>query len=252
MKPKQDLDAYIRRLNKITETVTTNETHYGRRHFYKFPMTEDDEQAVEPQPAASQEQPLPDNGQQGEQPVDTMAGDDMGAGTDDVGAGDDTMGVGDESIGGDEMGATGQDMTGGDTMGAGADETGGGTEIDVSELVHSTREASEKVDNVIGKMDKATANINSILQKFHGLDANLQTMNTALDNLTKQVRLMRPPTEDERRKVVQQSSYPFNQSLQDAAQNKHLTQTDLENEKNKFNVNDIVSGYNQSDIKNSF
>jgi hypothetical protein len=126
------------------------------------------------------------------------------------------------------------------------------TEVDVTDLVNSTNDIKTKLDGVTTGLDK----INDIVNKVNTIETNLVKMDSVinqLNSLAKQVELMRPPTEEERRKALTQDSYPYNVSIDDY--NKGVAvknQTDLENSSKMSMLDTIMKDYNETDIKKSF
>lgn len=179
-----------------------------------------------------------------------------------------------DTTGGEEMPAdAGIDTTGGEEMpldaapeeeptDAGMDTTGeatpeGDVEVDVTDLVNSTKEMAAKTDDIVQKIISSSEKIEDIVNKVNGVEQNLQKMDALVQQMTalaKQVELMRPPTEEERRKVLAKDSYPFN-----VTQDEYMagiatkTQTDLEKRPDKMSMMDnLMNNYNEMDIKNSF
>lgn len=126
------------------------------------------------------------------------------------------------------------------------------TEVDVTELVNSTNDIKAKLDGVTAGLDK----INDIVGKVNAIEGNLMKMDSVLGQLnalTKQVELMRPPTEEERRKVLAQDSYPFNVSIDDY--NKGIgakNQTELEDTSKMSMFDTLMKDYNEMEVKQSF
>ena len=126
------------------------------------------------------------------------------------------------------------------------------TEVDVTDLVNDTNEIKTKIDTISGSLER----INDIMGKVTAIEGNLMKMDSVLgqlDALTKQVELMRPPTEEERRKALAQDSYPFNVSIDDY--NKGVatkTQTDLENSSKMSMMDTLMNDYNEMEVKQSF
>lgn len=126
------------------------------------------------------------------------------------------------------------------------------TEVDVTDLVNSTNDIKTKLDSVTAGLDK----INDIVNKVNSIEGSLAKMDSVLgqlNSLTQQVELMRPPTEEERRKALAQDSYPYNVSIDDY--NKGVAvknQTDLENSSKMSMFDTIMKDYNETDIKKSF
>jgi hypothetical protein len=133
----------------------------------------------------------------------------------------------------------------------------GDTEIDVTDLVNTSKELAGKTDSIIQKIADSSSKIESIISKVNGVEQGLQKMDSVIQQmnaLTKQVELMRPPTEDERRKALAKDSYPFSVTQDEyMSGNAPKTQTDLENRPDKLSMMDsLMNNYNSVDIKNSF
>jgi hypothetical protein len=128
----------------------------------------------------------------------------------------------------------------------------GVTEVDVTELVNSTNDIKTKLDGVTSGLDK----INDIINKVNAIEGNLVKMDSVLSQLNalaKQVELMRPPTEEERRKALAQDSYPFNVSIDDY--NKGIgakNQTELEDTSKMSMYDTLMKDYNELEVKDSF
>jgi hypothetical protein len=126
------------------------------------------------------------------------------------------------------------------------------TEVDVTELVNSTNDIKAKLDGVTTGLDK----INDIVSKVNAIETNLIKMDSVLgqlDALTKQVELMRPPTEEERRKALAQDSYPFNVSIDDYNKGVGVkNQTELEDTSKMSMFDTLMKDYNETDVKQSF
>jgi hypothetical protein len=133
----------------------------------------------------------------------------------------------------------------------------GDVEVDVTELVNSTKDMAAKADDIVQKIANSSEKIEAIINKVNNVEQNLQKMDALvqkMDALTKQVELMRPPTEEERRKVLAKDSYPFSVTQDEyMSGNAPKTQTDLENRPDKLSMMDsLMNNYNEADIKNSF
>lgn len=133
----------------------------------------------------------------------------------------------------------------------------GDVEVDVTELVNSTKEMAAKADDIVQKIASSSEKIEAIINKVNSVEQNLQKMDSLvqqMDALTKQVELMRPPTEEERRKVLAKDSYPFNVTQDEYMAGEGIkTQTDLEKRPDKMSMMDnLMNNYNETDIKNSF
>ena len=133
----------------------------------------------------------------------------------------------------------------------------GDVEVDVTELVNSTKEMAAKADDIVQKIANSSEKIEAIINKVNSVEQNLQKMDSLVQQmnaLAKQVELMRPPTEEERRKVLAKDSYPFSVTQDEyMSGNAPKTQTDLENRPDKLSMMDnLMNNYNEADIKNSF
>jgi hypothetical protein len=133
----------------------------------------------------------------------------------------------------------------------------GDTEIDVTDLVNTSKELSGKTDSIIQKIADSGSKIEAIINKINGVEQGLQKMDSVIQQmnaLTKQVELMRPPTEEERRKALAKDSYPFSVTQDEyMSGNAPKTQTDLESRPDKLTMMDsLMNDYNEVDIKNSF
>jgi hypothetical protein len=133
----------------------------------------------------------------------------------------------------------------------------GDTEIDVTDLVNTSKELSGKTDSIIQKIADSSSKIEAIINKINGVEQGLQKMDSVIQQmnaLTKQVELMRPPTEEERRKALAKDSYPFSVTQDEyMSGNAPKTQTDLESRPDKLTMMDsLMNDYNEVDIKNSF
>lgn len=149
--------------------------------------------------------------------------------------------------------------TGVDTTGEVAPEVEpeGDVEVDVTELVNSTKEMSSKADDIVQKMANSSEKFEAMLNKINGVEQSLQKMDSLvqqMDALTKQVEMMRPPTEEERRKVLAKDSYPFNITQDEyMAGTAVKNQTELEKRPDKMSMMDnLMNNYNEMDIRDSF
>jgi hypothetical protein len=224
------LSEEIKRFNKIM----SYQDRLSEGHHYKFYEAEEDEIAPEEAPVDAG---VDTTGGE-EAPVDT-GGEDMGA----------------DMTGTEEVPAT--DDAGVDTTGEVAPEAEGDVEVDVTELVNSTKEMAAKADDIVQKIANSSEKIEAIINKVNSVEQNLQKMDSLvqqMDALTKQVELMRPPTEEERRKVLAKGSYPFSVTQDEyMSGDSTKTQTDLEKRPDKMSMMDsLMNNYNEMDIKNSF
>jgi hypothetical protein len=228
------LSEEIKRFNKIM----SYQDRLSEGHHYKFYEAEEDEVAPEEAPV--------DAG------VDTTGGEEAAP----VDAGVDTTG-GEEAAPVDDMG--GEEVPADDTAIDGLDTQAedGDVEVDVTDLVNSTKEMAAKADDIVQKIASSSEKIEAIINKVNSVEQNLQKMDSLvqqMDALTKQVELMRPPTEEERRKVLAKDSYPFSVTQDEyMSGNSTKTQTDLEKRPDKMSMIDsLMNNYNEMDIKNSF
>lgn len=130
-------------------------------------------------------------------------------------------------------------------------------EVDITDLVNDTKDIKLKTVDAVSKVGEINQKLENIFNKVGSLEQNIQKMDkmiNQLDALTQQVELMRPPTEEERRKALAKDSYPFSVTIdqyQSGAGTK--TQTDLEARESKLSMlNSLMSDYDEMTIKNSF
>ena len=138
-----------------------------------------------------------------------------------------------------------------------APEEGGDIEVDVTELVNSTKEMAAKSEDIIQKIANSNQKIEDIINKVGRVEQNLEKMESLvqkMDAMAKQIELMRPPTEEERRKALAKDSYPFNVTQDEYLSGSGVkTQTDLETRPDKLSMMDsLMANYNEMDIRNSF
>lgn len=126
------------------------------------------------------------------------------------------------------------------------------TEIDVTDLVNTTNDIKTKLDGVTSGLGR----INDIMSKVSDVETKLTKMDDLINQmqvLAKQVELMRPPTEEERRKALAKDSYPFNVSLDDYKSGSAIkNQTELENNSKMSMMDTIMKDYNEMDVRRSF
>ena len=109
------------------------------------------------------------------------------------------------------------------------------TEVDVTDLVNDTNEIKGKISSIESNLTK----MDSLMGK--------------LDTIDKQVELMRPPTEEERRKALTKDSYPYSVTIDQYNNNQGVkTQTDLENSPKMNMLDTIMNDYNDGVVKDSF
>ena len=127
------------------------------------------------------------------------------------------------------------------------------TEVDVTDLVNDTNEIKTK----IGTIETGLSKIDGIISKVDNIENGLSKMDSLIgkmEALAKQVELMRPPTEEERRKALANDSYPFSVTLDqyNSGVNNVKTQTDLEQKSKMSMLDNIMSDYSDSTVKDSF
>jgi hypothetical protein len=126
------------------------------------------------------------------------------------------------------------------------------TEIDVTDLVNDTKDMKIKLSNIEGGLSK----IDAMMNRIGGIEANLGKMDAIignLDQLARQVELMRPPTEEERRKALAKDSYPFSVSVDQYNNGEGTaTQTDLEKSNKMSMMDTLMQDYNDSAVQDSF
>jgi hypothetical protein len=127
------------------------------------------------------------------------------------------------------------------------------TEVDVTDLVNDTNEIKTKIGTIEGGLSK----IDGIISKVDNIENGLSKMDSLIgkmEALAKQVELMRPPTEEERRKALANDSYPFSVTLDqyNSGVNNVKTQTDLEQKSKMSMLDNIMSDYSDSTVKDSF
>lgn len=227
----KNLDKVLSEEVKRFNSIMAYQEKLGEGHHYKFYEAEGD--------APTEEDPALDAG------VDTAVPDaEMGAEAPAMDAGVDT------AVPDTEMGVE-------PGMEAAPVAPEGDTEVDVTDLVNTSKELAGKTDSIMQKIVDSSSKIEAIINKVSGVEQGLQKMDSVIQQmnaLTKQVELMRPPTEEERRKALAKDSYPFSVTQDEyMGGNAPKTQTDLENRPDKLSMMDsLMNNYNEMDIKNSF
>lgn len=127
------------------------------------------------------------------------------------------------------------------------------TEIDVTELVNTTKGIAHRIEKITDNIQ----NLQRMYDKINDMQSSLSKMDTVIakmGEMEKQIQLMRPPTEDERRKALADKSYPYNVTSQDYLSGKgYKNQTNMENKPDKMSMMDtIMSDYDRNDVKRSF
>tara|TARA_R100000700_G_C3158241_1_gene134911 strand:+ start:704 stop:1405 length:702 start_codon:yes stop_codon:yes gene_type:complete len=123
-------------------------------------------------------------------------------------------------------------------------------EVDVTEIVTSTKETAEKVDSVTSKVE-------DILAKFGDLEGKLSGMGdiiNKIDSLEKEVE-MRNPTPVEKLEMRSLDSFPFNVKLTDywSDEKEGGEYKPIEKKEKDFGVSvEDLSNYNSEQIKSSF
>jgi len=146
----------------------------------------------------------------------------------------------------DDMGNQTGDM--GDMSGAPTD--GQDTEIDVTELVNTTNSIAHRIEKTAGSLQRIYDKINDLEGSLGKMDSII----TQMGKLEKQVELMRPPTEDERRRALADKSYPYSVTDKDYVEGVgYKNQTGLEKKPDRMSMMDtLMSDYDKNDVKKSF
>lgn len=129
-------------------------------------------------------------------------------------------------------------------------DMGADTEVDVTELVNATNSIAQRIEKTTGSLQRIYDKINDLEGSLSKMDAVISKMG----ELEKQVQLMRPPTEDERRKALADKSYPYNVTNQDyLGGDGYKTQTAMEQKPDKMSMMDsLMANYDKNEIKKSF
>ena len=126
------------------------------------------------------------------------------------------------------------------------------TEVDVTDLVNDTNEIKGKISSIESNLTK----MDSLMGKLDTIENNLGKMDALIgkmEAMAKQVELMRPPTEEERRKALTKDSYPYSVTIDQYNNNQGVkTQTDLENSPKMNMLDTIMNDYNDGVVKDSF
>lgn len=126
------------------------------------------------------------------------------------------------------------------------------TEVDVTDLVNDTNEIKGKISSIESNLTK----MDSLMGKLDTIESNLGKMDALIgkmEAMAKQVELMRPPTEEERRKALTKDSYPYSVTIDQYNSNQGVkTQTDLENSPKMNMLDTIMNDYNDGVVKDSF
>ena len=248
-------------ISRFKEIISYKNKMIKENNDYKFykNVAEADEQ----DPNQQNTNQSPDD--MGNQPTQNMGGNPNGMDSNtpnDMG----TQPGGDEMDGGepeqmnpedDGMGDTNTDMGAPDDMGN-PEEGGMGddTEVDITDLINNSNEIKLSVQNVLDNVQANTQQFGALANRVNTIESGLSKMDAVigkLGELAKQVALMRPPTEAERREAVAKESYPYNISIEDYQKGKGAkNQTQLEEDPKMSMMKNIMQGYNDSKIKDSF
>ena len=261
-KLNEALDKELKRFNSIIgyEKKLIEENYYFHQ---QLPEAEEDP-IMDPNAPNPGEAPggQPGNAQGGVPDPNAAPAPDPNAGIPDPSAGgvenapDTQGGVPDMGAeGGDEMGVPDMDSP---DMGAEGGDMGGGdaTEVDVTELVNNSNELKMKMSDMVTKVDQSAQYFSNMMNKVNSIEGSLTRMDSLIskmEELSRQVELMRPPTEAERQKALAKDSYPYSVTLDDYQKGSGAkTQTDLEKDPKMSMMKTIMSDYNDSGIKDSF
>lgn len=134
---------------------------------------------------------------------------------------------------------------------------GGDTqEVDVTDIVNDTKAVNQKTDEVNSKVDKTLGMVNLLMTKISGMENNVAKMDQALakiDSIYKEIELSKPPSPEEVKQAMAQNSYPFNVPLSDyGKEGIEKNQTEMEMKKNKLSLTNLLSDFNEKEIRNSF
>jgi len=126
------------------------------------------------------------------------------------------------------------------------------TEIDITDLVNTTNEMGVKIDGI----STGIAKIDAVMNRVASIEANLSKMDAligSMEQIAKQVELMRPPTEEERKRALAKDSYPYSVTLDQYNNGEGVkNQTELEGNKKMSMLDNLIADYNESNIKDSF
>ena len=129
-------------------------------------------------------------------------------------------------------------------------------EVDVTDIVNDTKAANQKADEMNSKADKTLEMVNQLMMKINGMESNVTKMDQALakiDAIYKDFELSKPPSPEEVKQAMAQNSYPFNVPLSDyGKEGVEKNQTEMEMKKNKLSLSNLLSDFNEKDVRNSF
>ena len=130
------------------------------------------------------------------------------------------------------------------------DEGGATEEVDVTDIVDTAKEASDKAGKAAEGVDTQNQKIDSLLSKLDNLEAKLGDMDQVMSNieaLEGKIESLRPPTQKERLEMRSLDSGPFTQSPDD-----YFAEKKPEMEKSGKNeyvlTQEDVENYNDADI----
>lgn len=140
--------------------------------------------------------------------------------------------------------------------GAEAPAEGAAQEIDVTDIVQDTKAVSQKTDEMSDKINQTLTKVDGLLQKISGLEQNVQKMDQVINKINaiyQEVELSKPPSPEEVKEVMAQKSYPFNVQLDKYGQEgTPKNQTELEGRKNKLSLSNLLSDFNERELRQSF
>lgn len=153
-------------------------------------------------------------------------------------------------------GAPEGEMSPEDPMAAGDGAMGDTQEVDVTDIVQDTKAVNQKADSLMSSVEQTTAKVDELLKKINGLEQSVQKMDQAvgkIDAIYKEVELSKPPSPEEVKEVMAQNSYPFNVTLDSyGKEGTPKNQTDLETRKNKLSLSNLLSDFNERELRQSF
>lgn len=127
---------------------------------------------------------------------------------------------------------------------------GGDVEVDVTTLVQDTQKITQQTERALNRLQMVYDRLGDVDTKLSKMDAIIAQMG----QLEKQVELMRPPTEAERRRALADKSYPYSVTDSDYLEGVgYKNQTAMEKKPNKMSMMDnLMSNYDPSEVKKSF
>lgn len=129
-------------------------------------------------------------------------------------------------------------------------------EIDMTDIVQVTKAVNQKTDEMGQKIDQTLQKVDGLLQKINGLEQNVQKMDQVVNKINaiyQEVELSKPPSPEEVKEIMAQKSYPFNVQLDKYGQEgTPKNQTELEGKKNKLSLSNLLSDFNERELRQSF